>query len=178
MSSGPPAPPPWPIAPSSSKRPSQWTTVAFGIALLIIGAVAVGAWFRPLPKNKPASPPPAPTYTSQQIADAKTAVCSAFDKVHHAVAANNSRSGGNDPTAVIAVATSGRQALEVGGRYLLTKLAEEPATPPNLANEIRKMASIYQELTVDYLAEASSSETEPLLRAGDETTTAIEGLCK
>jgi hypothetical protein len=152
--------------------------VAFGIGLMAVGAIAVGAWFRPLPENKRASPPPAPTYTSQQIADAKAALCTAFDKVHHAVAANNSRSGGNDPTAVIAVATSGRQALEVGGRYLLTKLAEHPATPAGLANEIRIMAGIYQELTVDYLAEASTSETDPLLRAGDETTLAIEGLCK
>ncbi|WP_163747884.1 hypothetical protein [Mycobacterium noviomagense] len=131
-----------------------------------------------MPENKPASSPPPPTYSGQQIADAKSAVCRAFDKVHRAVAVNNSRSGGDNPTAVIAVATSGRQALNVGGEYLLTKLAEQPATPPDLANEIRRMASIYQELTVDYLAEASSSETEPLLRSGDETTATIEGLCK
>jgi hypothetical protein len=177
MSSGPPPPPPWPIAPSSPKRPSQWRTVAFGIALLAIGAVAVGAWFRPLPENKPASPP-APTYTSQQIADAKTAVCSAFDKVHHAVDVANTRSGGDDPTAVLAVATAARQALDVGSRYLLTKLAEEPATPAELASQVRKLAGTYQEATIDYLAEAGEAELGPLGNASDEATNTIDKLCK
>ena len=50
--------------------------MSLGIALLAIG-VAIGAWFRPLPKNEP---PPAPTYSSQQVADAKAKVCAAYAK--------------------------------------------------------------------------------------------------
>jgi hypothetical protein len=108
----------------------------------------------------------------------KAKVCAAFDKVQHAVMATSARSGGDDPTAILAVATSGRQALEVGSRYLLTKLAEEPATPTNLADIVRRVANLYQERTIDYLAEVSDAEIDQLRRVSDETTSMVERLCK
>ncbi len=80
--------------------------------------------------------------------------------------------------AMLTVATSSRQVLDVGGRYLTTKLAELPATPPDLGAAVRKLATVYQQLTIDYLAEAKDSELDPLLRAGNEAHSTIEGLCK
>ncbi|KLO26665.1 hypothetical protein ABH37_17585 [Mycobacterium haemophilum] len=145
------------------------------VALLMTLAVAIGGWFRPVPGNKP---PPAPTYTDQQIAEAKSKVCAAYAQVRKAGDVAGARNTGNDPTAVLAVATSTRQVLEVGSRYLMTKLAELPAISPDLAAAVRQLASIYQQLAIDYLAEANDSELDPLVRAGNEAHSTIEGLCK
>jgi hypothetical protein len=143
------------------------------VALLVTLGVAIVGWFRPIP----AKPPPAPSYSQQQVADAKAHVCAAHEKVHHAVGLTSGRSS-DDPTMHLAIATSGRQALDVGGNYLLSTLAQEPATPPDLAAAVRKLATTFQELTVDYLAEVSDSELDPLLRTSDQASVTIESLCK
>jgi hypothetical protein len=146
------------------------------IALLVTLGVAIVGWFRPVP----AKPPPAPTYSNQQVADAKARVCTAYEQVRKAGDAAGARNGGSDPTSILTVATSTRQVLEVGSRYLMTKLDAEPATPPDLAAAVRKLADVYQEMTVDYLDGLSNSDPEldPLLRAGDEAHSTIEKLCK
>jgi hypothetical protein len=143
------------------------------VALLVTLGVAIVGWFRPVPPKSP----PAPTYSNQQVADAKANVCAAHEKVHHAVGLTSGRSS-DDPTAHLAIATSARQAIDVGGNYLLTTLAQEPATPPDLAAAVRKLANTFQELTVDYLAEVTDSELDRLLRISDQATLTIEGLCK
>jgi hypothetical protein len=144
------------------------------VALLVTLVVAIGGWFRPLPYK----PPPAPTYTNQQVAEANAVVCAAYRKVRQALAVAGARDGGSDPTAGLAVATSSRQALDVGSRYLLTKLAETPATNSELATAVRKLADVYQELTVSYLADASDPEIEQLRRDAEKPTATIDGLCK
>jgi hypothetical protein len=143
------------------------------VALLVTLGVGIVGWFRPVP----AKPPRAPSYSEQQVADAKARVCAAHEKVHHAVGLTSGRSS-DDPTMHLAIATSGRQALDVGGNYLLSTLAQEPATPPDLAAAVRKLATTFQELTVDYLAEVSDSELDPLLRTSDQASVTIESLCK
>ena len=146
------------------------------VALLVTLGVAIVGWFRPVP----AKSPPAPTYSNQQVVDAKTKVCAAYEQVRKAGDAAGARNGGSDPTSILTVATSTRQVLEVGSRYLMTKLDAEPATPPDLAAAVRKLADVYQEMTVDYLDGLSNSDPEldPLLRAGDEAHSTIEKLCK
>ena len=143
------------------------------IACVAIG-IAIGAWFRPLPKNEP---PRAPTYSSQEVADAKSKVCAAFDRVHQAVRLTSGRSS-DDPTTRLAIATSGRQALAVGSTYLLAKLGEEPATPSDLAAAAHSLASAFRELAMGYLAELRDSELDPILRRTDQETLKIEALCK
>ncbi|OSC39531.1 hypothetical protein [Mycobacterium decipiens] len=146
------------------------------VALLVTLGVGIVGWFRPVPEKHP----PAPTYTNQQVADAKAKVCAAYEQVRKAGDLAGSRNGGSDPTAILAVATSTRQVLEVGSRYLMTKLGTEPATPPDLAAAVHKLANVYQELTINYLDGLSNSDQEldPLLRAGDEAHSTIETLCK
>jgi hypothetical protein len=167
------------VVPVDPRRQSSRWLVFFSLAvgLLALG-VAIGCWFRPVPDNKSPSASRVSTYSDQQAAEAKAKVCAAFDKVQHAVMATSARSGGDDPTAILAVATSGRQALEVGSRYLLAKLAEEPATPANLADIVRRVANLYQERTIDYLAEVSDAEIDQLRRVSDEATSMVERLCK
>jgi hypothetical protein len=144
------------------------------LALLVTLGVAIVGWFRPAPAKQP----PVPTYSNQQVADARTAVCTAYEQVRKAGDAAGARNGGTDPTALLAVATSSRQVFDTGSRYLSTKLSELPATPPDLAAAVRKLAGIYQQLAIDYLAEAPDPETDPLVRAGTDAHTTIENLCK
>jgi hypothetical protein len=111
------------------------------------------------------------------VADAKAKVCAAYGKVHHAVGLTSGRSS-DDPTTRLVIATSGRQALDVGSGFLLARLTEEPATPSDLAIAVRKLANAFQELAINYLAEVSDSELDPLLRISDQESLTIENRCK
>jgi hypothetical protein len=169
-----PGPPPWPhLAPS---RPQRWPVFASLVVALVAIGLAIGSWFRPPPSAKA---PPTPAYTNQQTADAKETVCAAFAKVDHALDIS-ARNTGDDSATKLAVATSGRQVLDAGSRYLLTKLVEEPAAPPEVAKEVRKFADSSQELVIGYLDGLTNSDADlqPSLSAGDETTLTIRRLCK
>jgi hypothetical protein len=178
LPSAPSTPPPWqPVTPTTAKRRLRWPLFALVIALVVIGGVAIGAWFRPLPDNKSLPAPPR-AYTDQEVADAKTTVCAAYTKVHQAVLVNTGRSGGSDPTAQLAVAANARMALYDGGEYLLTKLTEEPATPPDLAKATRELVSAYHQLAIDYMAEAPDPEKESSGNAVSKAGAAVYQMCK
>jgi hypothetical protein len=142
--------------------------------------VAIATWYFSSQKDGPAPAPRPPSYTTQQITDAKTKICAAYDKVHHALVLSSARDGGSDPTAVLGVATSGRQVLDAGSRYLMTKLAEEQAALPELATAIRNLANAYEELAISYLDGLTNSDAElqPVLQAADDASATIERLCK
>ncbi len=72
-----------PPPPTASGRPARWPSL-ITLAIALIG-VAVGfvGWFRPVPHHD--QPPPKPTYTEQQTADAKAKVCAAFGQVDRAL---------------------------------------------------------------------------------------------
>jgi hypothetical protein len=143
------------------------------ITLVAVGA-AVAAWLRPIPQT-PAAAPPKPTYTAQQVADAKSKVCGAYEKVRRAAYMNSSRTGGDDPTAQLAVAVNERQVFVAGSAYLLTTLSEQPATPAELAAAIRNLTDLYQVITLNGLA---SDPSEPEKRAAYGVVSVIERLCK
>jgi hypothetical protein len=175
----PPAQPPLPpwVAqrPPAQKRPGGWLTIAaMALALLAIG-VAIGSWFRPAPTSKPAA---GPTYTSQEIADAKSKVCTAFGKVHNAIQLTGARDRGPDYATQLASAVNARQALVAGSQYLSTTLNDTPATPPDIAGGVRNLTNVYQFLTVQLLAEAPDSEINASVRSGDDATSKLENLCK
>jgi ABC-type transporter Mla subunit MlaD len=125
-------------------------------------------------------PPAAPTYTDQQVAKAKENVCAAFGQVDRALSVAADLAGSNDPTAVLAVATSTRQVLDFGNRYLLSKLSAEPATPSDLATAVRKQADAYQELLIGYLdgQHYGDSALQPAADASVDATNTIKRLCK
>jgi len=132
--------PPWgPPPPSAFKRPSRWPTfVAIAIGLIGVAVGFVG-WFRPVPHSNP--PPSTPVYTEQQTADAKASVCEAVQKARQAVEAAHSHAGSNDYLTQLAAAAHNNAALDASSRYLLTKLAKEPATQPELATAVRNEAN-------------------------------------
>jgi hypothetical protein len=175
-SSAQPSLPPWPPqGPPVQKRPTKWAAIAaLAISVLAIG-VAIGSWFRPMPTNKPAI---GPTYTSQEVADAKSKVCTAFDKAHKAIQLTGARDRGQDYATQLASAVNARQALVAGSEYLSTTLSDAPATPPNIAKEIRNLTNVYQLLTVQLLAEAPDSEINASVSSGDTATSTLENLCR
>jgi len=111
----------------------------------------------------------------QEITDARAKVCDGNQKVRRALSANATRSGGDDPTAQLAVAVNARQIYEAGSAYLLTALREEPATPPDLAAEARKLAVLFQILTLDGLAADPNVQGHD---SADQTLSTIDSLCK
>jgi hypothetical protein len=126
------------IRPNALKRASF---TALAVALFSLG-IAVASCFLSAAPSKPTTSLPAPTYTNQQIVAAKTDVCAAYQQVRRALDAAGARNGGTDPTASLNVATASRQALDVGSRYLLTKLPEERAANPDLAASGSKLADL------------------------------------
>jgi hypothetical protein len=163
--------------PIAFARPARWPAFT-ALAIALIGViVGVIGWFRPPPNNSRPPSAPKPVYTGQQVTDARASVCAAYRKVHHALELSSARNGGSDPNAILVVATSGRQVLDAGSRYLLAKLSDKPATPPDLTYAVRKLAIAYQELAIDYLADVSDSEMQPTFRDSDDATMTIERLC-
>lgn len=91
---------------------------------------------------------------------------------------NTGRSGGDDATAVLAVAANARSALYDGGDYLLKQLSEQPATSSVLADAIRGLVKAYQQLAIDYMANAPDSEIKASQDAITRTGTTVYELCK
>lgn len=173
---GPAGPTPWPPQgpPPAPRGPSRLPTIVAIVIALIAVAVAIGAWFRPAPKPET---PAAKTYSEQEVADAKKAVCDAYGKTDRAVQATGRKSGGQDPTAILAVAVNIRLALSESSSFLLRTLAENPAAPPGLQEQIRAAALAYQDIAIDQLGEASQQELAPFLQKMDSTDVAIKQAC-
>ncbi|MBS4728362.1 hypothetical protein MSM1_08420 [Mycobacterium sp. SM1] len=148
----PGAPSPWPpVAPPAPRRPSPWLTrILLITALAVIGAIAIGAWFRPLPNNKPTPASPGPTFTDQQVSNAKASASAGFEKVRTSIPLQTSADSGGEPVMTQAVAASARLALLAGGYYLQTRL--DPATPPSLATAIRSFSNISLDLAENALS--------------------------
>ena len=158
-----------------SGRPSRWPTfAALAIALIALG-VGLAAWFRPVPHNN--QPPPKPTYTQQQVADAKAKVCAAVGKFDRAVNVGNALPRGSD---TLVAAINSRQIFDVFSRHLLATLAEEPATPADLATAVREEASTLEEVVIAYQDGLSNSDPElkPVLDASSAAADTIQQLCK
>jgi hypothetical protein len=156
-------------------RPPRWpafTAIATALVALVVGVVG---WFRPVPQNN--QPAAKPTYTQQQTADAKAKVCAAFGKLDRAVGVLNALPSGSDE---LVAAINTRQVFDVFSRYLLATLADEPATPADLATAVRAQASSLEEGVIDYQVGLTKSDPEmqPLVDANNATANTIRQLCK
>jgi hypothetical protein len=165
-------PPPPPMA---FRRPPRWPALTALAVALIALAVGLAGWFRAAPHNN--QPPPKPTYTQQQIADAKAKVCAAFGKLDRAVGVLKALPPDSD---ALVVAVNTRQVFDVGSRNLFTTLAEEPATPADLATAVHKHASSLGEAVIGYQDGLTNSDPEmrPLVDVNNATADTIRQLCK
>ncbi|HYB36495.1 MAG TPA: hypothetical protein VEF72_12475 [Mycobacterium sp.] len=153
------------------------TTLA--IALIGVGVGIVG-WFRPVPHNDHEPAPTAPTYTDQQITDAKASICAAYNISKNEVFENTHRPNPveGDEIGSLAVAANGRLGLYAGGDYLLKRLAAEPAAPSDLANAVRALANSYEEFGIRALNNEPNSGLDALRHDIDADIAKIDGLSK
>jgi hypothetical protein len=149
------------------------TVIAIVIAVIAV-AVAIGAWFRPVPKPEA---PAAKTYSEQEVADAKKAVCDAFDQVKKSVTAAGAKSGDN-PTDTFVVAVNIRVALTASSNYLFQTLDANSAVPKDLADPIRNLAITYRKIVMEQLADTSAADLNPLATSADEEFANIKQACQ
>lgn len=174
-------PAPWAQPPPVTPRgPSPWparTAWLVAIIALVVGAIG---WFRPVPRDDHPLAPPGPTFTDQQIADAKVKICASYKLARDEVYDNTHRPnpGDSDETRSIAVATNSRLAIYAAGTYLLDRLAAEPATPAELAQLTRSLADTYLEAGMHALNNASPSALEPFGHEIDSYIPRIDEMCK
>jgi hypothetical protein len=157
----------------------------------MIAALGLAGWavLRPTPKqsamtsssvsSSPAAPQEA-NYTDAQRTAAKTQICADWNVVKNGVNLNTNLTapgGPNDTTGTYAIAANARLALIGGGQYLLTRL--DPATPPDLADAIRKFANNLMEIGVNATAGTQNSDPAQAarLKETDQLDSSIKGLC-
>ena len=154
----------------SSRSGMLYLTLA--VAVLSLG-VAVFAVLRTVDRD--------PDYTDGQRAEARTAICAAFDTVRTGVATNTNiepPGGSGDITGALAVAANARIALIDGGQYLLARL--DPATSTDLAGDVRRFAN--QLMDIGAAATAGVPNSDPAqaarLQDAEQASTAISGRCQ
>lgn len=169
----PTGPPPSPAQAPATRQagPRRLGIVAVALAAIALG-FAVAAWLRAA-----TAPDASPAYTQQQVADAKKAVCEAFEKTDRAIQTAGHRVGGDDPTEKLAVAANVRLALIAGSAHLSEAVEKNVATPAALAASAQRLALTYRQVALDQLGEAPQRELDPVLRVGDSTTQSMRQAC-
>jgi hypothetical protein len=176
----PPASPPWQAAPPQGQSRGL-TYAALAIAVVATG-VAIAGWFRPSPPPPPPAHPSTPTYSEQQISDAKARACAALDVVQKGVGMHAGTGPeaqlSNDPATAEAQSANARLAIVAGGWYLRDHL--EAATPQPLADEVRHVSGVLLDLGENYLAGLRNEDpkTSDLVKDGNSSFDRALGLCK
>jgi hypothetical protein len=143
---------------SGERSGARWlAAVALVVALVALGATAWVQYrdhwsaFRSTARTTTTSAAP-PRPGPQQVADAKTTACGAYDLVSRAVNGRANVDVGPDPATALtqAAQANAHLALVAGQRYLLDRL--DPATPPPLADTIRHYANNLEEVAMVSLA--------------------------
>jgi hypothetical protein len=162
---------------SHHARPSKlplWLAIA-ALVLAILGvAGAVYGYFYP---NENAA---SGKYSDQQRNDAKKHICETFKIVDRAVVRNshlkNPDNGG--PIGALSVATAQRFAFYDGGAFLRDRVASEPATPKDLADNANALGTQLEELSIGYLAGAQDFAQDELRQNLDDKIKKIVEICK
>lgn len=161
-------------APHAS-RLSRWLAPAALVLAVIAIAGGVVGWFYP---HKGASS--APTYSDQQTKEAKKRICEAFRIVDHEAVRNSKLKNPPDggPIGALSVATAARLAFYSGGSFLRDRVAQEPATPPDLAKSVNAMGAALEELAIGYLAGSPEFAQDALRQSLDDKIKATVEMCK
>jgi hypothetical protein len=161
-------------AASPSKLPFWLSVAALVLAILGVAGAAYGYFY---PNADAAA---SGKYSDQQRNDAKKHICETFKIVDRAVVRNshlkNPDNGG--PIGALSVATAQRFAFYDGGAFLRDRVAAEPATPKDLADNANALGTQLEELSIGYLAGAQDFAQDELRQNLDEKIKKIVEICK
>ena len=149
------------------------TIIAIVIAVIAV-AVAIGAWLRPAPKPEA---PAAKTYSDQEVADAKSAVCDAFQNVIHTLDANKRKSSVN-PADSFAVAVNTRLAVETAAEHLAWAVEAHPALQSDLTSTLSDLASAYREIVMKQIGDADQTDLDTSYQKADKLQTDAAQVCQ
>ncbi len=154
---------------------AKWAAIAaLVLAILALAGAAYGYFY---PNQSAAA---AGKYSDQQRNDAKKHICETFKIVDRAVVRNshlkNPENGG--PIGALSVATAQRFAFYDGGDFLRDRVAAEPATPKDLADNANSLGTQLEELSIGYLAGAQDFAQDELRQNLDDKIKKIVDICK
>ncbi|KAA0111322.1 hypothetical protein CIW47_05250 [Mycolicibacterium sp. P1-5] len=121
--------------------------------------------------------PAAKTYSDQEVADAKKAVCDAFQNVIHTLDANKRKSSVN-PADSFAVAVNTRLAVETAADYLAQAVDSHPALPSDLLSKISDLANAYRGIVMKQIGDADQGELDKSYQQADALQTASGQACQ
>jgi hypothetical protein len=162
-------------APVAPRRGGAVSVIALILALAALG-LAGWAAFRPTLKPAAGS-----GYSASQQADAKASTCAATELVRKGVSLNTnlqSPGGDADVTGSLAVAANARLSLSNGGQYLINRL--DPATPTELAADIRDFGNTLMDIGAASIAGALNTDPDQAARLShaDALNVKITEACK
>lgn len=141
---------------SASSQHSRWPSFAALAIALIATALAIVGWFRPIQPPPAPTPSAGPTYTEQQITDAKAHACSVFETVKRGTTLQTNLPQTDDPAMANAQATHAQLSLVAGGWYLKEEL--DPATPAPLSAAINELAKALSDVGTNAIAGAKNAD--------------------
>ena len=149
------------------------TIIAIVIAVIAV-AVAIGAWFRPAPKPEA---PAAKSYSAQEVADAKKAVCDAFQNVIHTLDANKRKSSVN-PADSFAVTVNTRLAVETAAAHLDWTVHSQPALQSDLSSTLSDLANAYREIVMKQIGDSDQAELDKSYQQADKLQSDAAQVCQ
>ncbi|OBF19413.1 hypothetical protein [Mycobacterium sp. ACS4331] len=146
------------------------------VSLLAVAAlaVAIASWFRPAPAADASA---SPQYNEQEIADANSAMCEAWDATYASMTTSGAKSS-TDPTVAYIIGIQVQLAFHASGDYLQTKLQLHPATASELADAVTQLASSYHRIVLLRLADAPESDIDQIKEKMDAAETAVRRQCE
>ena len=168
------APQPWQSpAPVQGRSPARWLPI-LGAGLGLLGLIAgVGAWMRPAPSGGAV-----PVYSDQQVADAKKAVCEAFEAGQRSIRAAGNRRPENPADPFPLTAINVRLAEVAVSNSLLNAVYENPAAPAELIRLADQLGKTYQDIALIQLADGQPADFSSLALRSEDTISQIRMTCQ
>ena len=168
----PTTPPPWPPQAAPARRGASHLLAILGLVLGLLGlGIGTAAWFRAAPK-----PAATPTYSEQQVAEAKKAVCDVYAKGMRSIRTAGSKQV--DPADWLPVAVNTRLAEVAIANYLTNALDANTAAPSELRDSISKLAQAYQNMSLTQLADGVPLDFKSDVTVADAEVSKIDQICQ
>ncbi len=115
-------------------------------------------------------------FSEQEIADAKAAMCEAWD-VTYASIKNVASKTTPDPNLNYVLILETQVVFHVSDNYLYRELEKHPATPPGLANALDRLIESYAKIVLARLGDRPEPAVEPIKQEMDAAGDFIQQEC-